>query len=122
MIYIFMNKVFLSRCVAFIFLFVLINSAHSTDSQKEQSQNPPTVNILEQYPNASEPFEVAVLAENQGVIWAMSFIDDRHILFTERKGQFKILNIQNKKIHTVSGSPQVYEKGTGRLDGYCITS
>ena len=110
-----MNKVFLSRCVTFIFLFVPVSSAHSTDSQKEQSHNPQTVNILAQYPSASEPFEVEVLAENQGVVWAMSFIDEYHILFTERKGQFKILNVQNKKVYPVAGSPQVYESGQGGL-------
>ena len=56
-----------------------------------------------------------MLTENQDVIWAMSFIDDDHILFTERKGQFKILNINNKKIYAISGSPQVYESGQGGL-------
>lgn len=105
--------------VAFTLLLLLTSGkpgcADSDSQQKTQSNNVSTINILEQYPNASEPFEVEVLAEDQGVIWAMDFIDDHHMLFTERKGQFKILNIQNKNIYSVSGSPQVYERGQGGL-------
>jgi len=86
-------------------------SCADSNSQKALLDN----HILAQYPKASEPFEVEVLAKNQGVIWAMNFIDQHHILFTERKGQFKILNVQNKQIYPVSGSPQVYEKGQGGL-------
>ena len=82
---------------------------------QERKKSSQVGNILVQYPKASEPFEVEVLTENQGVIWSMSFIDQHHILFTERKGQFKILNIQNKNVYPVAGSPQVYESGQGGL-------
>ena len=62
-----------------------------------------------------QKFSVEVLAENQGIIWSMVFIDPDNILFAEKKGQFKILNIRSKKIHIVAGSPQVYDRGQGGL-------
>lgn len=64
---------------------------------------------------ASESFTVEVMAQDLGVVWGMEFINNKEILFTEREGQFKKLNLETKQIHPISGAPKVYSKGQGGL-------
>ena len=71
--------------------------------------------ILTEYPKASEPFKVELLAENQGVVWSMAFVNPHKILFTEKKGRFKILDLKTGAVHNVSGAPEVYSRGQGGL-------
>ena len=71
--------------------------------------------ILSQYPSQTEPFLVEVLAENLGVIWGMVFISNHELLFTERKGAIKKLNIRSGNITPITGVPAVYHQGQGGL-------
>ncbi|MDE0118491.1 MAG: PQQ-dependent sugar dehydrogenase [Bdellovibrionales bacterium] len=71
--------------------------------------------VLKKYSSTSEPFLVEVLAENLGIVWGMVFINEKELLFTERKGHIKKLNIQTGKITAISGAPTVYAKGQGGL-------
>ena len=48
-----------------------------------------TYPVLKKYPSHAEPFLVEVLAENLGVVWAMVFINNSELLFTERQGAVK---------------------------------
>ena len=64
---------------------------------------------------ASESFKVEIMAQGLGVVWGMVFLSDREILFTERKGQFKKLNLRTKRIRPISGAPKVYARGQGGL-------
>ena len=64
---------------------------------------------------ASESFKVETMAQGLGVVWGMEFINDQEILFTEREGQFKKLNLKTKQIHPISGAPKVYTGGQGGL-------
>ena len=64
---------------------------------------------------ASEPFKVEEMAQGLGVVWGMVFLNDREILFTEREGQFKKLNLKTKRIQSLSGAPEVYARGQGGL-------
>ena len=88
-----------------------LKKAKKIDTKKSNS----SINILKQYSSTSEPFTVEVLAKNLNLIWGMTFINDKEILFTERKGFIKILNIHTGKITHVSGAPKVYAKGQGGL-------
>jgi glucose/arabinose dehydrogenase len=54
------------------------------------------------------------IKSGQGTVWGMDFIEDK-IIFTERDGQLKLLNLKTKKITIVNGSPAVYSKGQGGL-------
>ncbi len=71
--------------------------------------------ILKTYPSGSVPFSVEILAEDLGVVWGMVFISDTEMLFTEREGNVKKLNIQTGKVVSVSGAPEVYARGQGGL-------
>ena len=71
--------------------------------------------ILKQYSSTSEPFSVEILAEDLGIVWGMVFINNEELLFTEREGFIKILNIRTGIITPVSGAPKVYVKGQGGL-------
>ncbi len=71
--------------------------------------------ILQQYSSTSEPFSVEIVAEDLGIVWGMVFINNEELLFTEREGFIKILNIKTGAIAPVSGAPKVYAKGQGGL-------
>ena len=71
--------------------------------------------ILKQYSSTSEPFSVEILAEDLGIVWGMVFINNEELLFTEREGFIKILNIRTGIVTPVSGAPKVYVKGQGGL-------
>ena len=64
---------------------------------------------------AGESFQVEVKARGLGVVWGMVFLNDKEILFTEREGRFKKLNIQTGTVRRISGAPKVYARGQGGL-------
>lgn len=70
---------------------------------------------LKVYSSTSAPFSVEALAEDLGIVWGMVFINKKEMLFTERKGKIKKLNIQTGKVVSVSGAPKVYARGQGGL-------
>lgn len=109
-----------------IFIFFIINSfiamlacgsdkRLSVSSVVDDGINSQDGKILKTYPSASEPFMVEILAEDLGIVWGMVFISDTEMLFTERKGNIKKLNIQTRKVVSVSGAPEVYAQGQGGL-------
>ncbi len=71
--------------------------------------------ILKKYSSIHHSFVVEVMAEDLGIIWGMVFISDNEILFTERHGHIKKLNIDDGKLSSVSGAPKVYARGQGGL-------
>ena len=92
---------------------VLVSKKNAKSSIKKIRQ--PSAKILKKYSSTSEPFLVEVLAENLGIVWGMVFINKKELLFTEREGNIKKLNIQTGKITAISGAPKVYAKGQGGL-------
>lgn len=57
------------------------------------------------------------VASGLSSVWGMDFIDSETIIFTEKIGRIKTLNIKTKKISEISGVPDVYKKGqAGLLD------
>ncbi|KEA63895.1 PQQ-dependent oxidoreductase, gdhB family [Marinobacterium lacunae] len=59
------------------------------------------------------PFEVEVLAENLGVPWGMTFIDERQIFFTRREGGAGLLDLKTSKVVSIKGVPEVSARGQG---------
>ena len=90
-------------------------SKNQNTKKRDKKNLKPELKVLNQYPRASEPFKVEVLAEDLGIVWGMVFINSKEILFTEREGSIKILNIQTGALSSVSGAPKVYARGQGGL-------
>lgn len=67
------------------------------------------------YESEGQKFRVETLTQQEDVIWGFDFISTKEIIFTERKGALKRLNIENKKVDTVSGAPKVQAIGQGGL-------
>lgn len=79
------------------------------------STEPPKVPIVE-IKSQQVPMFVETLAKDvDGVVWAMALLPDERILLTLREGQFKILNLKNKKVINVPGAPAVLAEGQGGL-------
>lgn len=55
------------------------------------------------------------LIKNQGVIWGFAFLSEKKIIFTEREGKIKILNLEDNKVTEVTGAPKVFVRGQGGL-------
>lgn len=63
----------------------------------------------------SHEFEVEILHQGSDVIWGFDFIDSENLLFTERKGVLKKLNLKSKMPVSISGVPRVWARGQGGL-------
>ncbi len=60
-------------------------------------------------------FTVEEVITDQGAIWSLTFISDSELLFTERSGQLKKLNLTTGKIIPITGLPAIYAEGQGGL-------
>lgn len=60
-------------------------------------------------------FQVEQIAQGLGVPWGMTFLSPRELMFTERKGKVKILNLDNLKITTLHGAAKVVAEGQGGM-------
>jgi glucose/arabinose dehydrogenase len=60
-------------------------------------------------------FKFEILTQQSDVIWGFDFLSPNEIIFTERSGKIKILDLTTKKISEVSGGPNVFAKGQGGL-------
>lgn len=79
--------------IKFVFLFLMLAPAH----------------LL------AEEFQLKQLVSGLGVPWAMIFITDNEILFTERGGKAGVLQVDTGRIHYIKGLPEVFAKGQGGL-------
>lgn len=78
----------------------------------------PKVNLSteEEVPVEEIP-RVSVIAENLSIPWALAFLPDKRIIFTERNGEIKI--IDNGNVREVA-SINVHAEGEGGLHGIAI--
>ena len=74
-----------------------------------------TAFVLNKYSKNKMPFEVVVIARDLGIPWGMVFINKKELLFTEKKGDVKILHTVTGKIRPVTGLPKVFDGGQGGL-------
>lgn len=63
---------------------------------------------------ASDP-KIEILTSDHDVIWGFDFLDSNQIIFSERNGKLKILDLKSKKVFEVAGLPEVWSKGQGGL-------
>ena len=66
--------------------------------------------------NQSNPnFKLELLAQDLGVPWGMAFLNDRELIFTERQGNIRILNLESLEITTLRGTVEVDAEGQGGM-------
>lgn len=59
--------------------------------------------------------ELEELIHTDDVVWAMDFIDSDTMIFTERKGRLKLLDLKTNKVTPIRGGPEVFHEGSGGL-------
>jgi glucose/arabinose dehydrogenase len=91
------NKICLPLLVSIFFLQNL--EAQGKKAQESGGQN----------------YEIETLFEGDDVIWGFDFISSHQIIFTERKGKLKVLDLKTRKAEVVDGAPSVASKGQGGL-------
>ena len=84
-----------------IFLLIYSQSAQAVISKAVSHSNP--------------NFTVEQIAQGLGVPWGMAFLNQRELIFTEREGAVKILNLDNLKITTLHGAAEVVAAGQGGM-------
>lgn len=67
------------------------------------------------FKSRSHEFKFEILTEQKDVIWGFDFLSPDQIVFTERGGKLKILNLKNKSVIEISDIPKVWAKGQGGL-------
>ena len=66
--------------------------------------------------NQSNPnFKLELLAQGLGVPWGMAFLNDRELIFTERQGNIRILDLESLEITTLRGVVEVDAEGQGGM-------
>lgn len=70
------------------------------------------------YQSEGQNFRVEKIFEGEEVIWGFDFLNKEgsdEILFTQREGKLKYLNLKSGKSADVAGVPKVFHKGQGGL-------
>lgn len=60
-------------------------------------------------------FRIEQIAQGLGVPWGMAFLSQKELIFTEREGNIKILNLDNLEITTLDGASKVVAAGQGGM-------
>lgn len=63
----------------------------------------------------SMQYKVEEVARGQGVIWSLTFLSDELLLFTERRGSIKTLNLKSGVITRIAGAPPVWSNDQGGM-------
>jgi glucose/arabinose dehydrogenase len=63
----------------------------------------------------SQIFKTEILSEQKDVVWGFDFLSRDKIVFTERKGKIKILNLKTKAVTELTPVPEVHAHGEGGL-------
>ncbi len=61
------------------------------------------------------PFVIKPIAQNLGIVWGMSFVDDKRLIFTQRSGQAGLLDVSSGKVTWLKGLPEVHDERQGGL-------
>ncbi|MCE3009277.1 MAG: PQQ-dependent sugar dehydrogenase [Proteobacteria bacterium] len=63
----------------------------------------------------AEPYKLEKVFQTDDIVWSMDFISEQQILFTQRSGKLKILDLTTGVSIVVPGVPAVLTKGQGGL-------
>lgn len=66
-------------------------------------------------PQENPDFILEQVAQGLGVPWGMAFVNSDQLIFTERSGNIKRLNLSSLGIETLSGAPRVFARGQGGM-------
>ncbi len=78
----------------------------------------PLCSLARDYQSEGQKFTVEKLFEGKEVIWGFDFLNSDNcdeILFTERSGKIRYLNLKTKMTTEVFGAPKVFHEGQGGL-------
>ena len=73
-----------------------------------------TASILTVQAN-EKPYVIKPLVQDLGIVWGMDFLDDTHLIFTQRSGQVGVFNIQTGLLKWLAGLPEIYDERQGGL-------
>ncbi len=96
-----MNNIVAGLKILLFLLAVLIGSAQAAN-----------ITII---PQKNSAFILEQLTQGLGVPWGMAFLNRDELIFTERSGDIKLLNLNSLKITTVVGAPIVATNGQGGM-------
>lgn len=60
-------------------------------------------------------FQLEVVTDQSDIIWGFDFLDSDRIIFSERDGKLRILNLNTKAITNIDGAPKVRASGQGGM-------
>jgi glucose/arabinose dehydrogenase len=64
---------------------------------------------------SSPAFKLEQVASGLAVPWGMAFLNNNEIIFTERKGTVKVIQLNSLRITTLQGLPSIAVKGQGGM-------
>lgn len=67
------------------------------------------------YKSEGQSFRYETLVQQKDVIWGFDFLSAEEIIFTERQGALRKLNLKTKKVTDIAGAPKVHAVGQGGL-------
>ncbi len=67
------------------------------------------------YETDGQKFTVEKIFEGSDVIWGFDFITPTEVVFSEREGKLKYLDLKTMKAHEISGAPKVFSASQGGL-------
>ena len=73
-------------------------------------------------PLSAQDFKLKTLASGLGITWGMTFIDNDHLLFTQREGSVGLLNISNGRVTMLGEVEGVLAEGQGGLLDVAVPS
>ena len=89
-------------------------SAESTNKTKTEHTKKPELLFIEK--KTKPYFKVEILAKSLGIPWGMAFLNERELIWTEKKGVLKKMNILTAEVTVIKAKfKNLYNKGQGGL-------
>ena len=79
------------------------------------------VNVGEQKPEATLPFETTTAAATFELPWRIAFLPDGRMLVTEKIGPIWLVSAEGEKIAPLGGTPAVYWQGQNGMLGVYVS-
>jgi len=63
----------------------------------------------------NQTFKLEQIADDLGIPWGIAFLNENEIMFTERQGAIKIIELDSLRITSLQGLPDIAVKGQGGM-------
>ena len=90
--------------IPFVLLFTLILPFNQAFATK-----------IKEVPQQDSRFKVEQVIQGLSIPWGMAFLNTRELVFTERRGYIKILNLDSLEITPLEGAPKVVPQNQGGM-------